>query len=96
MSEPVSKQAWRLDLRMASGSGLPLGRGTGMTLREMRNRITEFMRRKKMPSRQWRNFEQKQELPPQLAAPAPAPKRPAKRPLHKMRVLTPDDLWSQL
>jgi hypothetical protein len=55
-------------MRLEEGSSatgpepLRIGRGTGCTLREMKKALSDYLKRKKVPNRQWKTLEQKRRL----------------------------------
>ena len=48
------------DLNAANAPGASIGRGFGSTIKELRRQINAYLKRKKIPSYQWRTLAQKQ------------------------------------
>ena len=47
------------ELRCAAAPPASIGRGSGMTIKEFKQRLNQLMRRKQMPNRQWRSRSQR-------------------------------------
>lgn len=58
----MSQRQFNPDLNVANAPAASVGRGFGCTIKQLREQVNAYFKRKKIPSHQWRTLAEKQVL----------------------------------